>query len=86
MNTIYYYKVIDDNDNVLGVGTSLDLRYYSEKTNRMVHKFESLAQYIRVNDSLYRIEMLNNEHPTMVGKYPIARMRIISQENYEKLK
>ena len=85
MDTIYYYKVIDENDKVLGVGTSLDLRYYSEKTNRLVHKFESLAQYICVNDITYRIEMLNNEHPSQKGKYPTARMRIISEENYRKL-
>lgn len=86
MNTIYYYKVIDENDKVLGVGTSLNLRYYNEKTNRLVHEFESLAQYICVNDTIYRIEMLPNEHPSQKGKYPTARMRLISEETYNKLK
>ena len=85
MNTIYYYKIIDENNKVLGVGTSLNLRYYNEKTNRLVHEFESLAQYICVNDTVYRIEMLPNEHPSQKGKYPTARMRIISEENYRKL-
>ena len=86
MNTIYYYKVIDENDNILGVGTSLNLRYYNEKTNRLVHEFESLAQYICVNETIYRVEMLPNEHSSQKGKYPTARMRIISEENYNKLK
>ena len=82
---MYYYKVYNKSNNLLGTGTSLSLCYYSEKTNRLVHKYESLAQYICVNDITYRIEMLNNEHPSQKGKYPIARMRIISEENYRKL-
>lgn len=81
-----YYKVFNEIENqVIGVGTSANLCGYSEKTNRLVHTSESLAQYICVNDLIYRIEMLNREHPSQKGKYPIAQMSIITKDEYEKL-
>ena len=83
---MYYYKVFDLNDKMLGVCSSLDLYYYSEKTNRFVHEFESLAQYVCVNDSFYRVEAMNDENLSQRGKYPIAYMNIITQDEYEKLK
>lgn len=83
---MYYYRVESLDGKLIGVGSSLDLYYYSEKTNRLVHEFESLAQYICVNDSIYRIEVLNDENPSQQGKYPIAQMSIITKNEYDKLK
>ena len=43
---MYYYKVFDLNDKMLGVCSSLDLYYYSEKTNRLVHEYEKLKPHL----------------------------------------
>lgn len=83
---IYFYKVLDLEDKPLGIVTSHALRYYNERNNRMLCCLESLAQYICVNDSFYRVNMLNPECEKMKGIYPEAQIIRVSKEEYENFK
>ena len=86
-NKFYYYKVIDrDTEELIGVGTSGSLCKYNEKYHKMILASESSAQYIIINDQVYRIPWLNAESEFVVGKYPVARILIITKEEYEKLR
>jgi hypothetical protein len=86
MNKTYFYKVIDRDSNYIGVGSSDSLCKYNEKYQKMILASESSAQYIIVNGQIYRIPWLNPENQTIAGKYPMARMFIISEEEYNNLR
>lgn len=81
---IYYYKVTDLKGNLIGIVNSYALRYYSERNHRMLCCDESLAQYICVNDSFYRVQMFYDESPSMIGIYPEAYVELTTKEEYEK--
>ena len=83
---MFYYKVLDLNEGVMGAITSFDLRYFNDEVKRMLCCNEKLAQYIYLNDSFYRVESFNNELPYMQNKYPEVLVRTISEEEYFELK
>lgn len=83
---MFYYKVLNLNEEVMGAITSLDLRYFNDEVKRMLCCNEKLAQYIYLNDSFYRVESFNNELPYMQNKYPEVLVRTISEEEYFELK
>lgn len=83
---MFYYKVLDLNEEVMGAITSFDLRYFNDEVKRMLCCNEKLAQYIYLNDSFYRVESFNNELPYMQNKYPEVLVRTISEEEYFELK
>ena len=78
-----YYKVSREDNSLIGVASSADLRYASKK-NKMLCCLENLAQYVCVNDQIYRIGWLNAEKPELKGSYPLALMMPISFEEYKK--
>lgn len=83
---MFYYKVLNLDEEVMGVITSFDLRYFNDEVKRMLCCNEKLAQYIYLNDSFYRVESFNNELPYMQNKYPEVLVRTISEEEYFELK
>lgn len=81
---MFYYKVYDE-DKFLGVATSLHLRYYSPKVQRILCCREEGAQYIRLdNDQLYRVYCFADECAEMRGKYPDASLRMATKEEYDE--
>ena len=83
---MFYYKVLNLNEEGMGAITSFDLRYFNDEVKRMLCCNEKLAQYIYLNDSFYRVESFNNELPYMQNKYPEVLVRTISEEEYFELK
>ena len=81
---IYYYKVSDLNDQMLGCVTSHSLRHYNEGVNRILTCKEDLGQYIYFNDAYYRIPWLHRESDKVNYNFPQLQMEIITQEEYEK--
>ena len=81
---MFYYKVSTEENEIIGIATSADLRYASKK-GKMLCCLEDKAQYVRVKDSVYRIGWLNKERLELRGKYPLALMMLISKEEYNKL-
>lgn len=81
---IYYYKVLDLNDNLIGYANSYSLRYYNEISKIILNCTEKLGQYVCVNDIFYRVKWLQKESLELEGKYPEAKMFLVSKEEYEK--
>ena len=81
---VYYYKVFDENENIIDFVNSFDLRYGFN--GRIYSCLEAKAQYVYANEKVYRIGWLNPENPEMKGKYPLAFMEICSKEDYKKYK
>ena len=79
---VYFYKVSQPNGELIGFARSADLRYI--KNNKILCCLESLAQYVCVNEILYRVGWLNPENEDDKGFYPLALMEPISKEEYEK--
>jgi hypothetical protein len=80
---MYYYKVLDLQGQEIGLINSYSLLYYNETSQLMLNCFEDQAQYVCINNTIYRVPWLHNESAAMKGKYPTAHMRIIEQEEYE---
>ena len=81
---MFYYKVYDE-DKFLGVATSLHLRYYSPKIQRILCCHEEGAQYVRLdNEQLYHIYCFADECAEMRGKYPDARLCMATKEEYDE--
>lgn len=78
------YKVSNLNNVVIGIATSADLRKASKK-NKMLCCLEDQAQYVSVNDKIYRIGWLNKEKDELRGKFPLALMMPIAEEEYYRL-
>lgn len=78
-----YYKVFDLNYNPLGIITSNSFRMIHPQTKRMLCCQEREAQYLYLNNSFYRAEILNTELPDMKNKYPEVYLRQISEEEYK---
>lgn len=79
-----YFKVICDST-FIGVGTTNDLRKVQEKHNILVFADESDAQYISIDDVLYRANWFT---PVTSDKfeYVTATITTIEEEEYESLK
>ena len=79
-----YYNLYNINDELLGVVTSLHLRYYNPISKRILCCDEKDAQYVRLNDDqLYRIYWFKDEYPEMIGKYPDARLTLSDKQSYQ---
>ena len=83
---MYFYKVSNLNNEVIGAITSLDLRYFNTKVNRILCCDEKLAQYICLNDLLYRAAGAIEEPSHLKNKYPEVHVTRISEEEYLELK
>lgn len=82
---MFYYKVSDENDNFLGVVSSLHLRYYHPVSKRILCCNEEQAQYVRLdNQHLYRIYWFKPECAEMRGKYPDAHLCLATKEEYDE--
>ena len=81
---IFYYNVFDLEKNFLGVITSLDFRYYSEESKRILCCEEKESQYIILNDVFYRVEMLNNESKNIKFPFEKALIEKATKEEYEE--
>ena len=81
---MFYYKVLDNNDNLIDIVNSYDLRYWHK--GRIFSCLEPQAQYIYAANKLYRVGWLNVESPEVAGRYPLAQMAICTKEEYEKYK
>lgn len=81
---IFYYNVFDLKENFLGVITSLDFRYYSEESKRILCCEEQKSQYIYLNNAFYRVEMLNDESKNKSFLFEKAILERTTKEEYEK--
>lgn len=81
---MFYYKVLDNYNNLLGVISSLGLRYYNEKSKKILCCLEDLAQYVAINEKYYRTDWFNQEPIILKGKYPHVQLNITSEEEYLK--
>ena len=81
---IYYYKVIDIDNNLIDKVNSFDLRYFDN--GQICSCLEPQAQYVYAGGSIYRIGWLNAEDDSVKGTFPIARMSLISEDEYRKYK
>ena len=79
---MFYYKILDLNNNILGYVTSYNLGYYSQSANMLLSCTEEFAQYVSFNQQIYRVPWLHREHISMKGKYPEIQMDISSHEEY----
>ena len=79
-----YYKIVDRNDNFIGLANSYSMRY--SLNGNIFSCFEDKAQYVSVNGQLYRIGWLHAEDEKMKGKFPVVRALIISKEEYDNYK
>ena len=82
---IYYYKILDMNNNVIGAASSYALRYYDEKAKMILCCRENLAQYIYYDGTFYRIGWLNPENDIMKNTYPEAQALVISEEEFNQI-
>lgn len=78
-----YYKVIKDNDFV-GVGTSYDLREYQTKHGILIIADDNTAQYIQINDKLYRDDWFKSLTTNAV-EYETARVSVVEEGEYLQL-
>ena len=81
---MYYYKVLDENNQVLGYGTTQNLCYYNRGAKRLISCREDVGQYICINNTIYRIPWLHQEDELCKNKYPKAFMESIPYEEYKK--
>lgn len=80
---MFYYKILDEQNNFLGVASSLHLRYYNPISKQILCCNENKAQYIRLGNQLYHIYWFEQECEEMKGKYPDACLNMATREEYE---
>ena len=81
---MFYYKVLDEQENILGVVNSLHLRYYNPNSKKILCCDEKKAQYVRLDDEhLYHVYWFQPECEEMKGKYPDAQLHMSTEEEYE---
>lgn len=81
---IFYYQLFDDDNNFLGFATTFDLRYYNEVSDNVLCCNETLAQYIMLNNKMYRVHLFQEEPKKFKNKYPSVRVQLSTQAEYEK--
>ena len=79
-----YYELFNDNQEVIGVASSYDVRKYQNKHNVLVVSDDSDAEYIDVNGELYRDfwlrPVISNEF-----EYTECNIIIITEEEFNAL-
>ena len=78
-----YYKVIKDNEFV-GIGTSYELRKYQLKHGILLVADDNTAQYIQINDKLYRDNWFK-VLTTKTIEYETASISVIDESEYQQL-
>ena len=78
-----YYKVIKDNEFV-GIGTSYELRKYQLKHGILLVADDNTAQYIQINDKLYRDNWFK-VLTTNTIEYETASISVIDESEYQQL-
>ena len=80
----YFYKLIDNNENIVGYISSLDFRYYNEISKKILCCTEDLAQYAMYNNQLYRTYTFNNFENNYKKEYKEVAALLISEEEYKQ--
>lgn len=78
------YKIVQNNT-VIGVCTSSDLRVFQQKHQILLLCYEDDAQYICVDDRYYH-DMWMKPITTDKVPYEMAEVVVIEEEEYERLK
>lgn len=78
-----YYKVIKGNEFV-GIGTSYELRKYQSKHSILLVADDNTAQYIQINDKLYRDDWFK-VLTTDTIEYETANVSVIDESEYQQL-
>lgn len=78
-----YYKLIND-DVFIGIGTSYDLRKYQSKHNILLTSDEKSAQYIQINDELFRDDWFAPITTNLLN-YSKAKIIVIEKDEYDTL-
>lgn len=78
-----YYKLYDEQQNFLGVVSSLHLRYYNPKNKLILCCDEDKAQYVRFEGKLYLVYWFNSEPEELKGKYAPALLDMATKEEYD---
>lgn len=81
---IFYYQLINENNEFLGLATTYDLRYYNEISDSILCCNETLAQFIIFEDKLYRVHLFQEEPKQLKNKYPSVSVKLSTQAEYEK--
>lgn len=81
---MFYYKVYDEQDILLGLASSVDFRYFNEKPQMILCCNEKKAQYIRIKEQLYRVYWFCDECNSQKNKYPSAYLKMATREEYEE--
>lgn len=78
-----YYK-LTDGENFIGVGSTYDLRRFQQKHNIMLTSDEESAQYLQINDTLFR----DNWFAPIGGNkvdYTVVKITVIDEGEYKAL-
>jgi hypothetical protein len=78
-----YYKLINNNEFV-GIGTSLDMRRFQKKHGIFLVCDESEAQYMQCNGAIYRATWMLPVDSN-AKEFPVLQITEIPQEEYEAL-
>lgn len=78
-----YYKLLNDKEFV-GVGTSFDLRKFQLKHSILLTSDDESAQYIQVNDGLYRDDWFSPVITDLIN-YTTVKIVVIEKEEYDTL-
>lgn len=78
-----YYKLINNNEFV-GIGTSLDMRRFQKKHGIFLVCDESEAQYMQCNGAIYRATWMLPVDSN-AKEFPVIQITEIPQEEYEAL-
>lgn len=78
-----YYKVINDTE-FIGIGSTYDLREYQNKHNILLISNEDNAEYIQINNILYRDDWFKTPVNTHI-QYQNAKIIVIPEEEYQQL-
>ena len=78
-----YYKLYDEQQNFLGVVSSLHLRYYNPNNGLILCCDEDKAQYVRFEGELYLVYWFNSEPVELKGKYTPVLLDMATKEEYD---
>jgi phenolic acid decarboxylase len=81
---MFYYKVLDMDNELLGYGTSSNLIYYNKHSKLLLGCSEDRFQYIQLPTGIYRISWFLPEDADIKGRFPQADAFVVSQEEYER--
>ena len=75
-----FYKILDNNNNIITVSDEASFYKYFDSSNRLISVSSDIADRVRVNKKLYKIQGSNTPGD------PLFFIHIISEEEYNELK